>query len=310
MTHVTARADDRLRAAPDPGPATTDSPQLFGPGSHMWDGMGDVLFLALTPAAFMLQAMHPTIAAAVDRHSVFRTDPGGRAVRSLDSMMLWVYGGAAAIEEGERLRVLHRPIHGTDDGGERYSALDPEAYAWVHGTAFVTAMTIHPLLHGREATPSEQEEMYEEHLQLGAILRVPAREMPETIPEYWDYYRTMVTDRLARTTVAEDVLRLVTAPPVRVLPGPVDLLGAALSRTLGQAQRLLMLGGMRRDARDVLGERFSTTDRIALESLMTVARPVHARLPEQLRYAPLALHARRHARELAAMRERSTKSVA
>jgi uncharacterized protein (DUF2236 family) len=103
----------------------------------MWDEVGDVLYEALTVSAFMLQVMHPTIAAAVDRHSVYRSDPFGRLVRSIDSVALWVYGGAAANEEGLRLRELHRPIHGVDDQGNRYSALDPEAYAWVHAAAYV-----------------------------------------------------------------------------------------------------------------------------------------------------------------------------
>src|ERR1700752_2238185 len=102
-----------------------DAAQPFGPGSMVWDDFGDVFFLSTTLGAFMLQAMHPTISAAVDRHSVFRTDPFGRAVRSTDSIMLWVYGGQAAIDEGERLRTLHRPIHGADAHGEHYSALDP-----------------------------------------------------------------------------------------------------------------------------------------------------------------------------------------
>ena len=106
----------------------------------LWDGIRDALFLPMSLSAFMLQVMHPTISTAVDRHSVFRTDPLGRAVRSFDSVMLWVYGGQAAIDEGRRLRVLHKTIKGVDDDGRRYSALDPEAYAWVHATAFVSSV--------------------------------------------------------------------------------------------------------------------------------------------------------------------------
>jgi hypothetical protein len=38
------------------------------------------------------------------------TDPAGRALRSLDSVQQWIFGEAAAIEEGNRLRRLHQPL--------------------------------------------------------------------------------------------------------------------------------------------------------------------------------------------------------
>lgn len=309
MSETAARGNDgpgraRLRALPE------EAPRLFGPGSFMWEDMGDTLFLAMTPGAFMLQAMHPVISAAVDRYSTFRTDPVGRAVRSADSMMLWVYGGQAAVEEGERLRVAHRPLHGTADDGTRFSALDPEAYAWVHATGYVTGVTIAPYVRGRRMTRAEEQQAFDEHLQLGELLRIPPREVPQTIPEYWDHYRTMVHDRLARTTVAEELVEQTEAPRVRIVPGPIDIPGRLAGLGAGRLLRLLTYGGMTPEARDVLGVRWSAVDEAQLSALFTVARPVHARLPERLRYLPLALHARRHARELEAIRGRARQTFA
>lgn len=298
-------AATRLRTPPAP-----QTPATFGPGTSLWEDMGNTLFLSMTSGAFMLQAMHPTISAAVDRHSVFRTDPGGRAIRSLDSMMLWVYGGTAAIEEGERLRVLHRPIHGTSDEGEHYSALDPEAYGWVHGTAFATSASVYPYVQGRELRGAEAERVYEETLRLGRLLQVPEREMPPTVAEYWDYYETMVSERLEKTKVARELMVSIEHPRVRVAPGPVDVLGKLASVGAGRVLWLLTYGGMTESARRLLGVRWSPLDDAALRALMTVARPVHERLPERYRYVPLALHARRHARELERIRGRATKSVA
>ena len=301
---MTAAATRLRKSAPEQPPAT------FGPGTSLWDDMGNTLFLSMTAGAFMLQAMHPTISAAVDRHSVFRTDPGGRAVRSLDSMMLWVYGGPAAIEEGERLRVLHRPIHGTTDDGEHYSALDPDAYAWVHGTAFATSACVYPYVQGRELRGAEAERVYEETLQLGRILQVPERLLPPTVSDYWDYYETMVRERLTKTKVARELMVSIEHPRVRVAPGPIDPLGRLASVGAGRVLWLLTYGGMTASAREILGVRWSPLDDAALRALMTVARPVHDRLPERYRYVPLALHARRHARELEKIRGRATRSVA
>jgi len=253
--------------------------------------MGDTLFVPLTAGAFMLQAMHPTVSAAVDEHSVFRTDPLGRAIRSFDSVMLWVYGGQAAVEEGMRLRRLHAPIMGTGADGQRYRALDPEAYAWVHATAFVTAVTVHPLVRGRPLTPREQEELYEEMLQLGEILMVPNSAMPQTTREYWDLYATTVRERLRRTPVADELLRMIRSPPLP-LPEPLRTLAGPGRRAAGGLLALLMIGGMTPDARKVLGVRWSPAHDAQLRALMALARPVHARLPETLRYFPLATHAR------------------
>jgi uncharacterized protein (DUF2236 family) len=246
-SHAADTAEDTFARTPTASPEPTD-PRPFGPGSMLWDGAGDIAYLATTASAFMLQVMHPTISTAVDRQSVFRTDPFGRLVRSMDSVMLWVYGGQAAAEEGARLRELHKTINGVDDAGERYHALDPEAYAWVHATAFVTSATTYPLLHGRELRGTEERRAYEEHLQLGRILRIPERMMPATPSEYWQYYHQMVNDRLSRTVVADELLRMTSTPPLPFSLGPLDALLEPARRVLGHPLYLLTVGGMTGDA--------------------------------------------------------------
>lgn len=300
MSATVRRPSDAVTAASQPVP--------FAPGSRLWDEMGDTMFGALTAGAFVLQVMHPVVAAGVDRHSVFRTDPVGRAIRSFDSVLLWVYGGQAAIEEGDRLRRLHAPIKGTDAQGRRYSAMDPEAYAWVHATAFVTAVQVHPLARGRAMTAREQESLYDEMLQLGEILRVPPHALPSTTREYWDMYRTTVRERLERTAVAEELLAMThtVAPP---LPEPLRTLSWPGRRAAGHLLGLTIAAGLTPDVRAILGLRYSAAQRAQLSALMALVRPVHARLPEGLRYLPLAAHARRHARAIEATRRRATASV-
>lgn len=298
--------DPRAHLRPVPARRSAGAePATFGPGSFLWEQVGSTLFAPFTLPAFMLQVMHPTISTAVDRHSVFRTDPLGRLIRSMDSVTVWIYGGQAAIDEGRRLRRLHRPIRGTDEHGNRYSALDPEAYAWVHATAFVTAVNAHRFTHGREMTPSEQDRLYGETLQLGRILRVPAREMRKTAAAYWEYYHSMVAHRLARTAVAQELLEMMDAPPLRFLPGPLDAAAWPARQILGRSLYLITVGGMTSDARDALGVRWTPAHSAQLRALMRTVRPLHSRLPERLRYLPLAVHARRHARELQAIRRRA-----
>jgi uncharacterized protein (DUF2236 family) len=309
---------DRAQAPPSERAANTVvrlqgsrrvEPQPFGPGSILWEDLGDVLALSTTLGAFMLQAMHPAISAGVDEFSSFRTDPFGRLIRSVDSVMLWVYGGPAAIEEGRRLIELHKPIKGTDARGERYRALDPDTYAWVHATAFVNAVVTHPLLHGREITDAEQVALYEEMLQLGDILRIPRRAMPETVPEYWDYYHATVRDTLERTEIAEVLLQMTDRPPAPLLPRPLQTLALPGRRLLGHLLYLLLGGGLMADAREKLGLSWSSRHDLELHALMAVARPTCHRLPERLRYAPIAYHARRHAQSIQTIRSRATHKV-
>jgi uncharacterized protein (DUF2236 family) len=63
------------------------------------------------------------------------------------------------------------------------------------------------------------------------------------------------------------------------------------------------------DAREIVGLRWTAAHDTAVRGLFAVVRPVHDRLPERLRYLPLAAHARAHARELETIHRRATRSV-
>lgn len=56
----------------------------------------------------MMQAMHPPVIAEVTGKysAAFHGDPGGRAIRSVDSVLRWTYGGGAeAAAEGDRVLI-------------------------------------------------------------------------------------------------------------------------------------------------------------------------------------------------------------
>lgn len=176
------------RAAPAPPP----------PGGVLWSEVGDIRVLLTLPAALTMQVAHPAVGAGVDAYSVFRTDPWGRGERSLRSMQLWVYGGEAAAEEGRRLRALHRTIRGTDTRGRRYHALEPATFSWVHATGFPVFLHGRKYL-GRPYTDAQERQLYAEWLQVGRILGIADRDMPQTIEEFWPYYRKMLADEIEAT---------------------------------------------------------------------------------------------------------------
>ena len=107
-----------------------------GPDSLSWRYAGDIRAALLLPRAALLEAMHPVVGAGLSEFSTFMADPWGRGARTRESMITSTYGGPAAIAETARIRALHRDFKGVDEQGRRYTALDPEAYAWVWATVY------------------------------------------------------------------------------------------------------------------------------------------------------------------------------
>ncbi|MFB8078880.1 oxygenase MpaB family protein [Streptomyces sp. NPDC056013] len=272
-------------------------------GGVLWSVAGDVRALLMLPAALTMQVAHPAIGAGVDAHSVFRTDPWGRGERSLRSVQLWIYGGEDAAREGRRLRQLHRDIQGTDAHGRRYHALTPAYYSWVHATGF--PVYAHGLrLLARPLTEAQERQLYAEWLQVGRILGIHDRDMPQTIEEFWPYYRKVLADELEATVVVRELLdpdQPVPAPDRGPLPVRLALwlLWPVLRRPLLRLRAFLTVGMMPQDAREAIGLAWTDEQERALRRFARVVRTVVPVLPERLRYLPLARQARaaaRHAR--------------
>ncbi|MYW62813.1 DUF2236 domain-containing protein [Streptomyces sp. SID8379] len=268
---------------PDPPPPP--------PGGILWDTAGDIRSLLALPAAFILQVAHPAVGAGVDDHSVFRTDPWGRGERSLTSVLLWVYGGEAAAEEGRRLRRIHRDIQGTDPHGRRYHALTPAHYAWVHATGYPVARYARRYF-SRPFTPEEDERFYAEWLMVGRILGIHDRDMPQTVEEFWPYYEKVLAQEIGSNPVVAEltaVHRDVPPPPgSRVLRVLWPLLRPALTRVL----RFLSIGLLPPEARAAIGLPWTARQERRLRRWAVLVRWAGPRLPERLRYLPLARRAR------------------
>ncbi|KUL48377.1 hypothetical protein ADL22_09620 [Streptomyces sp. NRRL F-4489] len=266
----------------------------------LWSLVGDVRTVLSLPAALALQVAHPAVGAGVDDHSVFRTDPWGRGVRSLASYQLWVYGGARAAEEGRRLRRLHRTIRGADAHGRPYHALTPATYAWVHATGYPVFRHAQRYL-GRPFTPAQERQLYAEWLRVGRVLGIRDRDMPQTIEEFWPYYRRMLDMEVEQTVVVRELVTVDGPLPVPDR-GPVWLrmllrIGWPVLRpAFLRLRRFLIIGLMPPDARHALGLPWTDAQERRLRRLGRVVRAVVPVLPERLRYLPLARRARREHR--------------
>ncbi|MFF4319775.1 oxygenase MpaB family protein [Streptomyces sp. NPDC001568] len=271
-------------------------PEPPAPGGVLWTIAGDVRALLMLPAAFTMQVAHPAIGAGVDAHSVFRTDPWGRGERSLRSVQLWVYGGADAAEEGRRVRRLHKEIQGTDTRGRRYHSLDPACYSWVHATGFPVYLYAGRYLL-RPFTPAQERQLYREWLQVGRILGIHDRDMPQTIEEYWPYYRRMLAEEIEPTAVARELVATdVALPRPETGSAPVRLVlrltWPLLRKAFLHLRAFVSVGYMPPEAREAIGLRWSPAQERRLRRFSAAVRILVPLLPERLRYLPIARAAR------------------
>ncbi|MGV9676900.1 oxygenase MpaB family protein [Nocardia sp. NPDC003482] len=290
--------------------------ELIPPDSLTAEMVGHWTYLLLEAAAFLMQGMHPVIAEVVDRYSISRTDPGGRAIRSVDSVLRWTYGGLEAVEEGRRLRSLHQPLTmRSSTTGKHISALDPGAYQWVIATAYITTINAGPLLIGREFTTAEREELLTDNRRLARLLQVPMRGYPATHEEFETYFDRMIDTTLEANAQTLDAVRDLRAgrpgpEQLAKMPAPLRPLVTAAMRPMLRMTYLAMVSAMDERVRAMLDVELTAKEKASAARIFAVIRLAYRVLPDRLTYFPLAYHARKHHQCVQAMRRRELESAA
>ncbi len=267
--------------------------RLAEPGGALWEGAGLVTFSFSNGGAFLLQVMEPSIAAVVDEHSVFRTDPIGRGLRSLASVMMWVYSDEESLQEVERLRLLHAPLESVDADGVRHTALSSGPWAWVLLTgmhAFTQAVRVF----GEKTEREDVEQVYAEMKQLMRGFKVAEKEIPATYDDFCVHFDRVVTEHLQNTEVAHQFLEGARRPgPPLWLPRLLRPLWRVALAPLGHFQHLAILGMVPASARATLGVRWGRWQDLQLKAFGRVVGNVVPLLPERIRYFPIAYEARK-----------------
>jgi uncharacterized protein (DUF2236 family) len=212
---------------------------LLGPDSVAWRATSDVRLNVAMLYPLLLQVAHPTVDAGVSEHSDFERRPWDRLLRTMDYVNLLVYGGQEAAAAGRRLRHLHKRFHGTHPDGTRYSALEPEAYAWVHATLIATYVRANAHF-GTPMTTRETERFYAEYRGLGRLIGVRERDLPATWPQFCTYFRRTARTKLTRTPSVERVVN--TVAHVGAPPAPIA--GRLWPAIRFPVRRALWLGGI------------------------------------------------------------------
>ena len=102
--------------------------------------------------------------------------------------------------------------------GERYHALDPEPYAWVHATLAESIVRGHRLFCSPRIGPGELEVFWAEWRRMGRLVGVRYEDLPESWPGLLAYFDEMVENELEDTEAAQDVLASLHDPAAPPLP--------------------------------------------------------------------------------------------
>jgi uncharacterized protein (DUF2236 family) len=160
-----------------------------------------VLLLGWNPA-IILQVAHPLVAAGVTDHSLFLTDPDGRAKRlwrTLNVMFDLTFGLPAEVQRAaDIINAIHdrvngelRQAAGPFEAGRRYSAHDPELLRWVHCTMLEVFPRTYRLYVG-PLSDAEWDRYCAEASRVEPLIGVPDGYLPASLPELRAYLREML----------------------------------------------------------------------------------------------------------------------
>jgi uncharacterized protein (DUF2236 family) len=253
-----------------------------GPATITWRRAGDARVLTAAGYALVLQVAHPTVGAGVSEHSSFRRDPWGRLLRTFDYACTMVYGGPeAAGEMGRRVREMHGRIRGTLPRGGAYSALEPEAYAWVHATLAEGIVRSHERF-GCRFSAEQCEQLWAEWLSLGRLLGIRPGQLPEDWSAFCEYVAEMTARRLQRTAAVDEVLDKLAHPAPPPLARAYAIAWPLARIPLTHVLALTTAGLLSPQLRHRLGVRFRRRDAAQLAALSAALRAATPLMPESL----------------------------
>jgi uncharacterized protein (DUF2236 family) len=276
-------------------PTEQEIPRLLvGPESVTWRFASDARLYSVMLYPLLLQVAHPVVGAGVNDYSDFEQRPWNRLIRTIDYVTVLVYGGPDAVAMGRRLRNLHKGFKGVREDGERYYALEPDAYAWVHATLLETYITGHAQF-GRPMRPDQIDRFYREYKGLGRLIGVRQTDLPDTYADFRRYFDQVCAEELVRTVSVDRVIDATQGD----VPPPFPLPKSVWRAARVPARKAMYIGGvgmLTPQLRDRFGLAWTTREERQFQLLGRTSRSLTPVMPKPLRIAgPGQLRMRRRA---------------
>jgi len=164
---------------------------------------------------------------------------------------------------------MHRTIKGRKGDGSRYSAMEPDAFAWVHATLAVGIFegTRH---FSRPMSDREKQEFWTQWRDVGRLIGVRYSDLPEGVTGLDAYFDGVVEEKLAWTPAIPEVLTTLSAskPP----PGVPAFVWRVASIPAAKQQLLATVGMMPPRLRERLGLPWTRADELAFRALGAASR--------------------------------------
>lgn len=171
----------------------------FGAGSFIRQVLAEPVIFTLYPRALVMEVAHPSVAAAVADHSLFRTQPLRRLCATTDAGLRMFFGRQdEAMATAEHIYRLHDHIHGDAPAGP-YTAHDATLLAWVWAT-LVDSAEVAFTRWVRPFDTSEAEVFYADMVAYGRFFGIPASLMPPTRAAFATYLDGVLAGDVLGTT--------------------------------------------------------------------------------------------------------------
>lgn len=191
--------------------------------------------------ALLLQSLHPLAMAGVAGHSDYRGDPWGRLQRTSTFLAVTTFGPADDAQRAvDRVRGIHRRVHGVAPDGRAYDASDPHLLEWVHIAEVDSFLLAHQLYGAAPLDQGGRDGYVADTARVATALGVPdpprtERELAERIEAY--------RPELSGTPAARDAARyLLLTPPLPIVArAPYGVLAATSVAMLPAWARMPLL---------------------------------------------------------------------
>ena len=237
--------------------------------------------------ALMMQSAHPVAVAGLLSHTGALDEPWRRLQRTSETMATITFGSREDADRAtRRVRAIHREVRGSierDAGpypaGTPYAGDDPELLLWILATLADSALLVYQTYVG-SLDRDERNAFWQDYRIVGNLFALEDSQMPDTIEQFEDYKREMLSgDRLYVTDQARTLAkRVVMSPPVPLyMRGMVELVN------------FIIVGLLPGELRRQFGFSWDPVRKLALASgAQYTKRVVVPLLPSRVRLVPSA----------------------
>lgn len=193
---------------------------LFGPDSIVWRVHRDPASIIGGLRALLIQALHPTAMAAVDKFSDYKSDPWGRLNRTSEYLTVTTFGDTAtALAAAERLRAIHRRMSGTDPvTGRAYRVDDADLLQWVHNVEVHSFLAAYRAYGGR-LSDADADRYVSEMTAHAELVGLKDHDVPHNMSALRDYLHSF--EGMVLTPAARAGVKYILAPPMPLALRPL-----------------------------------------------------------------------------------------